>query len=38
MKLYQFFKSMIDEDKCAVVICNLEHEIIYANGDGCEMC
>ena len=26
-----FFKSIIDQDRCAVVICNLEHEIIYMN-------
>lgn len=26
-----FFKSIIEQDLCAVVICNLEHEIIYMN-------
>lgn len=26
-----FFKSIIDQDKCAVVICNVQHEIIYMN-------
>ena len=26
-----FFKSIIDQDRCAVVICNSEHEIIYMN-------
>lgn len=26
-----FYKSIIDQDQCAVVICNLEHEIIYMN-------
>lgn len=26
-----FFKSIIDQDRSAVVICNLEHEIIYMN-------
>lgn len=26
-----FYKSIIDQDKSAVVICNLEHEIIYMN-------
>ncbi len=26
-----FFKSIIDQDKSSVVICNLEHEIIYMN-------
>lgn len=29
--LTPFFKSIIDQDRCAVVICNLEHEIIYMN-------
>lgn len=29
--LSQYFKSIIDEDRCAVVICNPEHEIIYMN-------
>jgi PAS domain-containing protein len=28
---FDFFKSIIDQDRCAVVICNLEHEIIYMN-------
>ena len=26
-----FFKSIVDQDRCPVVICNLEHEIIYMN-------
>lgn len=26
-----FFKSLIDQDRSAVVICNLEHQIIYMN-------
>ena len=26
-----FYKNIIDQDRCAVVICNLEHEIIYMN-------
>lgn len=26
-----YFKSIIDQDRCAVVICNLNHEIIYMN-------
>lgn len=29
--LNQFFKSIIDQDDTAIVICNLEHEIIYMN-------
>lgn len=31
MELSDFFKSIIDQDLCSVVICNLEHEIIYMN-------
>lgn len=31
MEVKEFFKSVIDQDRCAVVICNLEHEIIYMN-------
>lgn len=29
--LYPYLKSMADMDRCAVVICNLDHEIIYMN-------
>lgn len=31
MDLYPYLKSMAEEDLCAIVICNLEHEIIYMN-------
>lgn len=31
MELSKYFKSIIDQDQCAVVICNLEDEIIYMN-------
>ena len=31
MNLLPFFKSIIDQDLNAIVICNLEHEIIYMN-------
>lgn len=31
MELAPYFKSVIDQDLCAVVICNPEHEIIYMN-------
>lgn len=31
MDLNVYFKSIVDQDVCAVVICNLEHEIIYMN-------
>ncbi|MBQ7900663.1 MAG: PAS domain-containing protein [Clostridia bacterium] len=36
MELSQFFKSVIDEDHCAVVICDAEHTIIYMNPVACE--
>ena len=35
MELAQFFKSMIDEDRCAVVICDINHKIIYMNPIAC---
>ncbi len=31
MELYPYFRSMADEDLCAIVMCNLKHEIIYMN-------
>ena len=31
MELSNYFKSIIEQDKCAVVICDLENEIIYMN-------
>lgn len=31
MELIQYFQSIIEQDKCPVVICNLEHTIIYMN-------
>ncbi len=31
MELSKFLKSVIDQDQCPVVICNLDHEIIYRN-------
>lgn len=30
-KYFSFFKSIIDQDRSSVVICNLEHEILYMN-------
>lgn len=36
MQLTQYFKSIIDEDKCPVVICDLNHRIIYMNPAACE--
>lgn len=31
MNLTPFFKSVLEQDVAAVVLCNLEHEIIYMN-------
>lgn len=31
MDLSVYFRSVMEQDQCAVVICNLEHEIIYMN-------
>lgn len=31
MDLSNYFKSIIDQDRCAVVICDLAHTIIYMN-------
>ncbi len=36
MELTQFFKSVLDEDKSAVVLCDLEHKIVYMNPAACE--
>lgn len=30
-KYFDFFKSIIDQDRCSVVICSLAHEILYMN-------
>lgn len=30
-ELSPYFKSIIEQERCAVVICNLNHEIIYMN-------
>ena len=35
MELSQFFKSIIDEDKGPVVICDLNHQIPYMNPTVC---
>lgn len=31
MEMFDYFKSIIDRDRAPVVICNLDHEIIYMN-------
>ncbi len=36
MELSKYFKSIIDEDKCEVVICDINHKIIYMNPAACE--
>ena len=33
--LNAFFKSVIDQDRCSVVICDLQHIIIYMNPAAC---
>lgn len=36
MDLSPFFKSIVDQERAAVVICNLQHEIIYMNAAAVE--
>lgn len=36
MEITAYFKSVIDQDRAAVVICNLRHEIIYMNNSAKE--
>ena len=36
MELSQFFKSILEEDKCPIVICDVNHKIIYINSAACE--
>jgi PAS domain-containing protein len=31
IEMKPFFKSIIDQDRCAVVVCSLDHTIIYMN-------
>ena len=31
MEYSSFYKSVLDQDRCAVVLCNLQHEIVYMN-------
>lgn len=31
MELSKYLKSIVEQDRCAVVICNTKHEIIYMN-------
>ncbi len=36
MELTQFFKGLIDADNCAIVICDINHQIVYMNPTACE--
>ena len=36
MDISRYFKSVLEEDRCAVVICNVDHKIIYMNPAACE--
>lgn len=36
MNILPFLKAVLDEDKAPVVICDLEHTIIYMNPEACE--
>lgn len=36
MDISQFFKSVIEQDTSAVVICDTEHIIVYMNRSACE--
>lgn len=36
MNLLPFFKSVLDEDKAPIVICDLDHRIIYMNPVACQ--
>ena len=36
MELSQFFKSVLDADAAPVVICNLQHDIVYMNPSSIE--
>lgn len=31
MELNAYFKSIVEQDRCAVVVCDTKHEIIYMN-------
>lgn len=31
MELSDYFRSILEQDRCAVVVCNVQHEIIYMN-------
>lgn len=35
MELSVFLKSVLDEDRCAVVLCDTEHRIVYMNPAAC---
>ena len=35
-ELFAYLFSMAQEDHCAIVLCNLQHEIVYMNPAACE--
>ena len=35
MKLSQMMKSVLEQDRAAVVLCNLEHTVVYMNPSAC---
>lgn len=35
MVFYQYFKSIVDQDTSAIVICDIHHKIIYMNPAAC---
>lgn len=36
MELYEYFKSLVDQDTSAVVLCDIDHKIIYMNPVACQ--
>lgn len=32
MDIQQYFRSIIEQDECSVVVCSVDHTIIYMNG------
>lgn len=35
MDLFPYFKSVVDQDRCPVVLCDLNHAILYMNPAAC---
>ena len=34
--MFEYFKSIIDQDTSAVVVCDTDHKIIYVNPAACK--